>query len=274
MGAAGVRGPGETQLETDRRLIRSRIGALSRELARIDSQMKTSRKGRRDAFRVALVGYTNAGKSTLMRTVSGADVLIEDRLFATLDSTTRAVDLTPSRKILLSDTVGFIKRLPHHLFASFRATLQETAEADLLLPVVDMSHPHYESQINTVTEVLAELKVEDKPTIVVYNKIDAVEGVEEKRFVQSFASQAGKVAVSAHTGVGLENLKEKILCYCGEGHVTLELQIPQSHGRLLSQLHDQGEVLERSYDEGDVRMRVRLDESRAQRLELARFEVS
>ena len=274
MGAAGVRGPGETQLETDRRLIRGRIGALKRELRRIDSQMRTSRKGRADQFRVALVGYTNAGKSTLMRAMSGADVLVQDRLFATLDSTTRAVELTPHRKVLLSDTVGFIKRLPHHLFASFRATLQETAEADLLLHVVDMSHPHFELQIDTVTEVLSELDVQDKPMILVYNKIDQVASGDEELQVKAFAGQAGKVAVSALTGVGLETLKEKILYYCHEGDVTLELQIPQSQGRLLSQLHEQGEILETSYDNKDVRLRVRLDRSRAERLNLERFALT
>ena len=271
MGGAGVRGPGETQLETDRRLVHRRIGALTRELARIDAQMKTSRKGRRDEFRVALVGYTNAGKSTLMRTLSGADVLVEDRLFATLDSTTRSVELTHNRTILLSDTVGFIKKLPHHLFASFRATLQETAEADLLLHVVDMSHPYYETQINTVNEVLAELKVENTPTIVVYNKIDHADAGEEERLAKAFVDNPRKVAISAHTGAGLEILKEKILYHGHERDVTLDLQIPQSQGRLLSQLHEQGEVLERSYDAGDVRMRVRLDESWALRLDLDRF---
>jgi len=270
-GGVGVRGPGETQLETDRRLVRNRIGALTRELSRIDAQMRTSRKGRQDEFRVALVGYTNAGKSTLMRALSGADVLVEDRLFATLDSTTRSVDLTHNRTILLSDTVGFIKRLPHHLFASFRATLQETAEADLLLHVVDMSHPYYESQIKTVVEVLVELEVEEKPTIVVYNKIDQMDVGEEARLAKSFADHPGKVAVSAHTGAGLETLKEKILYYGSERDITLDLQIPQSQGRLLSQLHEQGEVLERTYDAGDVRMRVRLDESCALRLDLERF---
>ena len=150
MGAAGVRGPGETQLEIDRRMIRSRISHLDSRLDRIRTQMATSRKGRSDLFKVALVGYTNAGKSTLMRALSGADVLIEDQLFATLDSTSRVVELEGPRKILLTDTVGFINRLPHHLVASFRATLEEAEEADLLLHVVDLSQKNYQSQVATV----------------------------------------------------------------------------------------------------------------------------
>ena len=179
MGAAGVRGPGETQLEIDRRLIRGRIGALQSELNRIGSQMATARKGRGDLFRVALVGYTNAGKSTLMRALSGEDVLVQDRLFATLDSTTRSVGLEGGPRILLTDTVGFIRRLPHHLFASFRATLAEAAEADLLLHVVDRSHPQYAAQMATVESVLADLGVEDRPLLEVHNKIDRMDEGED-----------------------------------------------------------------------------------------------
>ena len=273
MGAAGVRGPGETQLETDRRMIRRRIGALTRELDRIGNQLETSRRGRREEFRVALVGYTNAGKSTLMRALSGAEVLVEDQLFATLDSTTRSVELEGNRKILLTDTVGFIRRLPHHLVASFRATLEEAAQADLLLHVLDASHPHWGAHAATVAEVLSTLGAADKPVIEVHNKLDRMEE-EGGLYVRSLLSQAGKVAVSALSGEGLDLLKEKIRFYCEEREVTLDLRIPQREGRLLSQLFAQGEVLERSYDSKEVRVRVRLDAVRAERWQLDRFAAS
>ena len=272
MGAAGVRGPGETQLEIDRRLIRNRIRVLRHELGRIGSRMETSRKGRGDLFRVALVGYTNAGKSTLMRALSGAEVLVEDRLFATLDSTTRAVDLDGRCRILLTDTVGFIKRLPHHLLASFRATLEEAVEADLLLHVVDLSHPHCDLQMETVRSVLTELGIEDRLTLVVYNKVDRVARCDavEVRAETAARPDAG-VQVSAITGAGLDALRDGIRARCREREVTLDLRIPHAEGRLLSQLHGHGEVLERSCDPHATRLRVRLDRKWVGRLSLGRF---
>jgi GTP-binding protein HflX len=270
MGVAGVRGPGETQLETDRRLARNRISALTRELARIEGQMKTARKSRSDSFRVALVGYTNTGKSTLMRALSGSDVLVQDQLFATLDSTTRAVDLDQSKRILLTDTVGFIRKLPKHLFASFRATLAETEEADLLLHVVDFSHEYYESQIEAVDKVLGQLEVMDKPRVLVFNKIDQLEGAQHSRPLDDGAPK-DRVSVSALSGAGLDTLKEIILFHCRQQDVTLDLQIPQREGRLLSHLHEQGEVLEKSYEAGDVMVRVRLGRVLADRWQLERF---
>jgi GTP-binding protein HflX len=224
---------------------------------------------------VALVGYTNAGKSTLMRALSGSDVLVQDQLFATLDSTTRAVDIDQRHKILLTDTVGFIRRLPHHLVASFRATLEETIEADLLLHVVDLSHPHYDHQMETVQSVLNDLGVEDRPTLTVFNKIDQIgEGDEVEVHIRAAADQADRVAISAHTGDGLEVLRDKILARCQEHEVTLDLRIPQAEGRLLSQLHEQGEILEQSYDAEDAHLRVRLGRAWAQRWELERYQLN
>ena len=271
MGAVGVRGPGETQLEIDRRLIRRRISELNLKLKRISGQLAISRKNRRQEFKVALVGYTNAGKSTLMRALSGAQVLVADQLFATLDSTTRAVELDQGRKILLTDTVGFIRRLPHHLFASFHATLEEAVQADLLLHVVDMSHPHYEQQKETVDGVLRELGLEDKMKLVVYNKIDRIDPAEEERLARHYALQPGMVAVSALSGVGLNLLKEKVLFYSQEEEVTVDLHIPQQEGRLLSQLHHQGEVLTQAFADDQVHLRVRLDRSWVRRWRLERF---
>ena len=275
MGATGVRGPGETQLEIDRRLIRERIRNLRRELHRIGSQMAVSRKGRDDLFRVALVGYTNAGKSTLMRALSGSEVLVADRLFATLDSTTRAVDLGERCRVLLTDTVGFINRLPHHLLASFRATLEEAVEADLLLHVVDLSHPHCDLHVETVRRVLEELGIADHLTIMVYNKIDRLErGAAAAAPVGMPAPPGAGIEVSAMSGAGLDALRDGIRARCREREVVLDLRIPHAEGRLLSQLHRHGQVLERSGGPHEMRLRVRLGPQWVGRLNLERFDDS
>ena len=271
MGSAGVRGPGETQLEIDRRLIRRQVNTLGAKLKKIAKQMATNRKSRADIFKVALVGYTNAGKSTLMRALSGSDVLVEDQLFATLDSTTRAVDLDHRHKILLTDTVGFIKRLPHHLFASFRTTLEEAIEADLLLHVVDLSFPHYALQIDTVNDVLLDLGLEDRPTLIVYNKVDQVAPGAEQRIVDAYADHEHAIAVSADKDINIEALREKILTYSIAEDITLELQVPQAEGRLLAHLHQQGQVLAESYVDNNVCLRVRLEKTWADRWQLERF---
>jgi GTP-binding protein HflX len=273
MGAVGVRGPGETQLETDRRTIRRRIRELEERLERIGTQLATSRQSRTSAFKVALVGYTNAGKSTLMRALSGAQVLVEDQLFATLDSTTRQVSLDGHRPILLTDTVGFIKRLPHHLFASFRATLEEAVEADLLLHVIDLSFPHYRSQAETVEQVLRELHLEDRPTLRVYNKIDRIGSSEEAQVAEGFVDQEEAVAISAMTGYGLDRLRRRIAAQARANAVTLELRIPQAEGRLLAHLAAEGEILDRSFHDDQVRLKVLLDRTWVKRWDLERYLV-
>ncbi|MBL0356630.1 MAG: GTPase HflX [Chitinophagaceae bacterium] len=173
-GGVGTRGPGETEIETDRRIVKNKISLLRKRLAEIDKQSFTQRKERGEFIRVALVGYTNVGKSTLMTLLSKSEVFAENKLFATLDTTTRKVvfEQTP---FLLSDTVGFIRKLPHHLVESFKSTLDEVREADILLHVVDISHPQFEEQLKVVTNTLAELGVEEKPTITIFNKMDKYE---------------------------------------------------------------------------------------------------
>ncbi len=173
-GGVGTRGPGETEIETDRRIVKDKIGLLRKRLAEIDKQAFTQRKDRGEFIRVALVGYTNVGKSTLMNILSKSDVFAENKLFATLDTTTRKVvfEQTP---FLLSDTVGFIRKLPHHLVESFKSTLDEVREADVLLHVVDISHPQYEEQLNVVNKILAEIGAADKPVITIFNKMDKYE---------------------------------------------------------------------------------------------------
>jgi GTPase len=173
-GGVGTRGPGETEIETDRRIVKDKIGLLRKRLIEIDRQAFTQRKDRGEFIRVALIGYTNVGKSTLMNLLSKSDVFAENKLFATLDTTTRKIvfEQTP---FLLSDTVGFIRKLPHHLVESFKSTLDEVREADVLLHIVDISHVQYEEQIAVVNKTLAELKVEEKPTITIFNKMDKYE---------------------------------------------------------------------------------------------------
>lgn len=171
-GGIGMRGPGETEIETDRRIIRDKIALLKEKLRKIDKQKETQRKGRQQMIRAALVGYTNVGKSTLMNLLTNSEVFAENKLFATLDTTVRKVVLG-NLPFLLSDTVGFIRKLPHHLVDSFKSTLDEVREADVLIHVVDISHPNFEDQINTVKETLQSMGAQDKPTIMVFNKVDA-----------------------------------------------------------------------------------------------------
>jgi GTP-binding protein HflX len=177
-GGIGLRGPGETELETDRRIIRGKIALLKEDLKRIDRQMTTQRQGRGNITRVALVGYTNVGKSTLMNLLSKSDVFAENKLFATLDTTVRKV-VVGNLPFLLSDTVGFIRKLPHHLVESFKSTLDEVREADILIHVADISHPNFEEQINVVTQTLSELKAINKPIILLFNKIDSYSFVQK-----------------------------------------------------------------------------------------------
>jgi GTP-binding protein HflX len=209
-GGIGMRGPGETQLESDRRRIRRRIADLEKDLGAVRQHRQVQRGARtRAGFATgALVGYTSAGKSTLLNALSGSDVYVDPKLFATLDPTTRRVDLPSGRAILLTDTVGFIRQLPHHLVAAFRATMEETLLADLLLHVVDISHPRAEAQIEAVNEVLASLELSEKPTITVLNKSDQVK--DTFRLRQIVASRPDHIYISALTGDGLPQLRAKI----------------------------------------------------------------
>lgn len=207
-GGIGLRGPGETQLETDRRLVRKRIARLARELESIERQRDTQRRRRRNLFKVAIVGYTNAGKSTLLNTLTESEVFVEDRLFATLDATVRAMKSKNAERILLIDTVGFIRKLPPHLVASFRSTLEETTSADLLLHLVDLSHPHYENQIRQVNNTLADLGLKDAPQILVFNKVDRVLHEAEIKRVQEMYPQAE--FISALRKIRIEALKSRL----------------------------------------------------------------
>jgi GTPase len=245
-GGIGLRGPGETQLETDRRLIGRRIADLKRKLVRVARARETRRQRRVGEFRVALVGYTNAGKSSILRALSGADVLVEDRLFATLDSATRQVEVGHGYQALLTDTVGFIRKLPHHLVASFRSTLEEAREADLLVHVVDAAHPGWEEQMEVVDGVLDELDLVHVPRILVFNKVDRLTHEEEAALSERIRAfdPTPSVFVSAVEEGGLEPLLEAIRARVRARFPRVEIELPAADGEWLAALHREGEVLE------------------------------
>jgi GTP-binding protein HflX len=259
-GGVGMRGPGETQLETDRRMINHRITRLKEDLARVARQRATQRKSREEAFQAALVGYTNAGKSSVLRGLTGADVFVEDRLFATLDAATRTVELGDGYRALVTDTVGFIRKLPHHLVASFRATLEEAQESELLLHVIDVSHPSWEEQKEVVEEVLAGLGLADHPTALVFNKVDRLTHEEEETWRARAAADYAQPAVFVTTVEpnGLEPLREllreRIRALSPEVRVTL----PSAQGGLLAEIYREGEVLDRADDGPAIHLRARL----------------
>lgn len=256
LGGIGTKGPGETQIETDRRLIRTRISHLKEKLERISQQRFTQRKGRTKHTRAALVGYTNAGKSTLLNFLSGSEVFVEDRLFATLDPTTRLVQLNPAVSILMTDTVGFIRKLPHHLVASFKSTLEEIAEADILLHVVDISNPYFEDQIQTVQETLEGLGAGDIPMLVIFNKIDRLQ---DRGIFSSLTERfPNHVFISAQRGININGLREEVIRLLEKEFVVEQIVIPQSDQRRISKLYDMGEVLERTYEDTSVLMKIRL----------------
>jgi GTPase len=249
-GGIGFRGPGETQLETDRRLIGRRIGDLREKLDVVARRRETQRKSRSEEFTAALVGYTNAGKSSILAALSGSDLFIEDRLFATLDPSTRAVELEPGMKALVTDTVGFIRKLPHHLVASFSATLEEATTADVLLHAIDASHPGWEEQKEVVEDVLRQLGLDERPTILVFNKMDRLTHGEEKAFRNRAAAlfEEPTVFTSAVEAEGLSELKDLLLSELRKQRPEVFVQIPYSDGEALATVYREGEVLRRDED--------------------------
>jgi len=243
----GMRGPGEKQLETDRRLVEKRISDLKRDLAKIERRKEREVAARRDRMTVSIVGYTNAGKSTLMNALTSADVLAEDKLFATLDTRTKRWQLPGWGPVLLSDTVGFIRDLPHRLIASFKATLEEARQADLLLHVADASNPAAIDQIASVYSVLQEIGAEEKDTLLVLNKIDCVEHSTQMEALRNRYPSA--LLVSAHTGEGLPRLATAVSDALSRDFLDLEISCDVRNGRLLAYLAKYGEVLSRTFIE-------------------------
>ena len=266
-GGIGTRGPGETKLEMDRRRIRGRIHDLEEQLDKLQKQRKVQRSQRKENRlpMAALVGYTNAGKSTLLNALSDADVLAEDKLFATLDPTTRLVDITDKQQILLTDTVGFIQKLPHTLVKAFQATLEETIESDLLIHVVDASNENYELQIKAVMEVLREIGAQDKPSLFVFNKADCLPhedtGFDKLRMLQGREG----VFISAKSQQGLTELKDKINEFFSESRLELKLCIPYAEGAVVTRLHEVADIHSTDYDEKGTILELSLPASEADR---------
>ena len=255
-GGIGTKGPGETQIETDRRLIRTRISHLQEKLERIGRQRTTQRKARTKHTRAALVGYTNAGKSTLLNLLAQADVFVENRLFATLDPTTRLVPLVAGLDILVTDTVGFIKKLPPTLVASFKSTLEEITEADLLLHVVDISNTLFEEHIKVVDTTLESLGASDKPTLMVFNKIDKL--AERAIMHATAAEHHPAVFISATRAINILGLKEGMHQMLEQEFVEEELRLSQEEQRLISALHNVGEIREKLYKDSEVIIKIRI----------------
>lgn len=253
-GGIGTRGPGEKKLEMDRRLIRDRISQLNRELSDVKRhrEVTRARRSRNHVPVAAIVGYTNAGKSTLLNTLTGAGVLQEDKLFATLDPTTRALDLTGGAQILLTDTVGFIRKLPHHLIEAFRSTLEEAKYADIILHVVDASNPQMGQQMQVVYETLSDLGVGNKTVITLFNKQDKIEA--DVRLRDFKADHILKI--SARTGAGLDDLKALLERILRERQILIERVYPYASAGLIALIRRHGQLLEEEYREEGIYVRA------------------
>jgi GTP-binding protein HflX len=256
-GGIGTRGPGETKLETDRRRLRARISRLQRDISEmsVGRKVQKGRRQRRDVPSVVIAGYTNAGKSSLLNALTGAGVLVEDALFATLDPAVRRAVTPSGREFTLTDTVGFVRHLPHQLVEAFRSTLEEAAEADLILHVVDGADEDPAAQITAVREVLAEIGAEKVPELIVVNKLDAADVVELQGL---HARERGSLAVSARTGAGLHELRDAIESRLPHLAVEVKLVVPYSRGDLVSRAHSAGEVLAFSHVEDGTLLEARV----------------
>ncbi|WCJ58786.1 GTPase HflX [Fontisphaera persica] len=258
-GGIGIRGgEGESQLEADRRRVQERIDKIREEMEIVRRQRQTRRSGRQRSHwpLASLVGYTNAGKSTLLNTLTHAGVLAEDKLFATLDPTTRRLRLPTNQNVLLSDTVGFIRKLPHQLVDAFKATLEEVVMADLLLHVVDASHPRVREQIAAVQQVLEEIAAADKPTLVVFNKIDRLPGAGEVAAL--LAEHPGAVAISALTGEGISELMEELGARLRPVRDYLELEVPHGEAAVIARLHAVAQITEKNFLPNTARFKARI----------------
>lgn len=256
VGGIGTRGPGEQQLEIDRRIVSRRITELRRELETIDKRKVREIDGRRGLFKICIVGYTNAGKSTLLNALTGANVLVEDRLFATLDTRTRKWSPGSAGEVLISDTVGFVKNLPHQLVASFKATLEEAVNADLLLHIVDVSSPDALQQVESVNRVLAEIDCDDKPVLLVLNKVDVPSGLAALELLQTIDPQA--VCISAKTGYGLDQLAKAVLERHRGTELAVRVVVSQANGKVQSFLRAYGTLTGEKYEDGMVVIEARL----------------
>jgi GTP-binding protein HflX len=255
-GGIGGKGAGESALELDRRKIRDRIAELRHELEHIQKEQATRRELRKDQRRVALVGYTNAGKSSLMRALTGSQVLVADQLFATLDTTVRALHPETKPRILISDTVGFIKKLPHDLVASFRSTLDEALEASLLLYVVDASDPTFRQQLRVTQDVLREVGATEAPSLFILNKMDRLDEAAQNELRKEFPDG---VQLSAHRPDDVASLRQRIIDHFDALAEEADLFVPFTHQKWVGEIYDNARVLAEEYGESGTNFRVRAD---------------
>lgn len=263
-GGIGTKGPGETQIETDRRIVRYRIGKLKEKLKQIELQHQTKSQSRHDYINATIVGYTNAGKSTLINLLTDADVLAENKLFATLDSTTRQYEIGKNRKMLISDTVGFIRKLPAHLVASFKTTLNVVSDADIILHVVDISNDYFEEHIQVVEQTLKELKCDKKMIVKVFNKVDLLK--DKSRLEYVLEKYPEPIIVSASKGINISKLKSRLLHLYEEKFTVNEIELDINKSKLVSSIYELAEVLSAEYEEDKVFIRYRTSSSNNQKI--------
>ena len=255
-GGIGMKDVGETQIQLDQRMIRNQIHKLEKKLKQIDLEKKTQRKSRQGVFKVALVGYTNVGKSSLMNKLTGADTLVENRLFATLDSTVRKIKKNFPYPVLLSDTVGLINKLPHDLVASFKSTLDEVRNADLLIHVVDISHHEYKNQMQITNNLLIEMKMDAIDVILVFNKTDSIEDIEElDKAIQNYPSSIG---ISCKKNEGIDTLRQQIVNRYEKNLSPHQLSIQHSQAGLISQIRKFALIVNEAYEEDHICLSLRL----------------
>ena len=263
-GSVGTRGPGEKQLDIDRNLIRERMSVLKQHLNKIKENRHLERQNREGKFTIALVGYTNAGKSTLLNSLANAHLYTDDKLFATLDSVTRIVRLSGNQSALITDTVGFIRNLPHHLIVSFRATLEEVNESDMLLHVVDSSHASVREQIKAVENVLKQLNAHNVPTLTVFNKTDNLDDMSILADLKR--EYPNSVSISALNGNGMDELKAKLLEKASSNEVEIRIEIPQTHGQTINYIYNHGRIISKEFKDGFVYLQAKMDRRYADKL--------
>ncbi len=256
-GGIGTKGPGETQIETDRRLIRTRIAKLKETLKKIESQQITKSQERKNFLTASLVGYTNAGKSTLLNLLTESDVLAENKLFATLDSTTRIFDLESAKKILISDTVGFIRKLPHHLVASFKSTLNVVKQSDVILNVIDITNPFFEDHIAVVNKILNELDCDKKQRLWIFNKVDALEN---KSIINMIRTKfENPIFISSKRGINISELKDNLLKIFDKYESEYNFKIRVEKTKQIAMIHSLGTVLNIEYDDEFAKISFRMN---------------
>jgi len=263
-GGIGTKGPGETQIETDRRIVRDRISKLKEKLAKIEQQRETQSKGREQSIRIALVGYTNAGKSTLFNLITNARAFAEDKLFATLDSTTRSFNLGKNEKLLLSDTVGFIRKLPSNLIASFRSTLSEVRNADIILHVIDLSNPYFEDHIQVVDQTLKDLDSGSKTQIKIFNKIDLVKDKSKIGYVRS--KYENSVIISAAKGINVIKLNEILTNLISRVYSEENIDLALSDSRKVAKIYSMVDVISASYDENHIHIKYKANKENSNKI--------